>query len=154
MVMNDKSIVECVGGLIFDSKKRICLQERDNKKEINCPGLWGLFGGSTSKNEDLKIALRREIYEELCIHPTRIDFFLTLEVDSFIYQDQIRRRSFFSIFLTEEEKSKIILKEGKSYKFFSVDQLPEPKKLAPVDSCAIIMFAHHFLQPRQITPVI
>ncbi len=149
-----KHIVECVGALIFDNERRICLQERDDKREINCPGLWGLFGGSVIKNENLKDALKRELFEELSILPSKIDFFLKLDVDSLVYDSEIKSRSFFSVFLTEEEKSKIILKEGKSYKFFTVSQLPDPKNLAPVDSCAIIMFAHHCLEPRQITPVI
>ena len=149
-----KRIVECVGALIFDDEKKICLQERDDKLEINCPGLWGLFGGTATKNESLEEAVKREVFEELLILPKKVDFFLKLELNSFIYGDEIKSRSFFSVFFSKEDKSKIVLKEGKSYKFFSVSQIPHIKNLAPADSCAITMFTHHFLQPRQITPIV
>jgi ADP-ribose pyrophosphatase YjhB (NUDIX family) len=150
----NKRIVECVGALIFDDEKKICLQQRDDKPEINCPGLWGLFGGSITKNESLEKAVKREVFEELSVLPKKADFFLKLELNSFIYSEEIKSRSFFSVFFSKEEISKIILKEGKSYKFFSVDQIPHIKNLAPADSCAITMFTHHFLQPRQITPIV
>ena len=69
-----KRIVECVGALIFDDEKKICLQERDDKLEINCPGLWGLFGGTATKNESLEEAVKREVFEELLILPKKVDF--------------------------------------------------------------------------------
>ena len=47
--------------------KGYALQHRDNRPDIAEPGRWGLFGGSIDSGEDPHRAIRREIFEELCL---------------------------------------------------------------------------------------
>jgi 8-oxo-dGTP pyrophosphatase MutT (NUDIX family) len=52
-------------GIIFEKNKKFLLQLRDNKKGISSPNKWAIFGGGIEKNETPKMAVIREIKEEL-----------------------------------------------------------------------------------------
>ena len=41
------------------------LQKRDTRHDIYFPGLWGVFGGSLKNGESPKMAIEREIMEEI-----------------------------------------------------------------------------------------
>ena len=54
--------------LLYDSKGRFLLQQRDDEKDapkIENPETWGLFGGSIKKQELPLICLKRELDEEI-----------------------------------------------------------------------------------------
>jgi 8-oxo-dGTP pyrophosphatase MutT (NUDIX family) len=46
---------------------RFVLQHRDNKPDIDLPGLWSLFGGELETDEAPAAGIRREIVEELAL---------------------------------------------------------------------------------------
>ena len=53
---------------------RYVLQLRDNKPNIDAPGVWGLFGGRIEPGEQASEAVVREVREELCVemHDSRL----------------------------------------------------------------------------------
>ena len=52
---------------------RWLLQLRDDRDGIVAPGCWGLFGGHLELDETPVVALRRELVEEICWCPARLD---------------------------------------------------------------------------------
>jgi 8-oxo-dGTP pyrophosphatase MutT (NUDIX family) len=55
------------------------MQLRDDRSDIDDPGLFGLFGGKIEKDECPEEAIAREIKEELCIQPDSISFLREIE---------------------------------------------------------------------------
>lgn len=49
---------------------RYVLQLRDDKPNIDAPGVWGLFGGRIEAGEKASDAVVREVREELAIRPS------------------------------------------------------------------------------------
>ena len=130
-------MIKSVGGIIFVNGKYL-VQLRDNKKNIFFPGFWGVFGGLVEKGEKLPQALIREIKEEtnLRVKITRMIISNSFEVLNFKTK---RKRVFYECKILG--KNKIVLKEGKKYKFISYNEL---KKLnvVPLDFAAI---NYHYL---------
>ena len=50
------------------------MQWRDNKPTVIQANKWGLFGGSVEENEEPRVAMFREIEEELCIRVPKVKF--------------------------------------------------------------------------------
>ena len=93
---------------------KFLLQLRDNKKSINNPNRWGIFGGGIEKGEKPLAALQRELWEEL-----------QLKVDG--KRLKLLRKAYFHgnknyiylIYLSGKELSKIKLMEGQRFDYFS-----------------------------------
>lgn len=49
---------------LFNSKKEVLLQLRDNNPKINHPNIWGPLGGHREKGESIISCAKREFYEE------------------------------------------------------------------------------------------
>ena len=143
---------ECVAALLVNDSKGLCLQLRDQKKNIFFPGLWGLFGGSVETNELPEKALIREIYEELEIIVEKPKKIWTVTIASPINSLDGKKRHFFLVKLSDQQIADIVLHEGQGYKFFDPDKIPSPHELAPVDACGIIYCCHTILKPRVIIP--
>ena len=109
---------DCVAALLIDQSNRLCLQHRDDKKNIFFPGLWGLFGGSVESNESPEQALVREVKEELEIEVIESEKILTVTINSLIASLNGKKRHFFLIKLTDFQVKNIVLHEGQeSYCF-------------------------------------
>lgn len=65
------------------------MQLRDEVPGILYPGHWGLFGGHLELGESPEAGLRRELLEEICYCPGRVEFFRTFA------DQQVNRYVFF-----------------------------------------------------------
>ena len=119
-------------------KNKYLLQLRDNKKNIYFPGFWGVFGGLLNKGEKFTEAIVREIKEEtnLNVEVSRMVIFNNFTIFG---SRKVRRRIYYECKILR--KKKIILKEGKKYKFFSHSQIKK-LNIVPLDSAAI---NYHYL---------
>ena len=97
------------------------LQLRDFKSSIIFPGHWGAFGGTIEEGESPKIALRRELTEEIGYSPRIINFFREVNKD----KDKLNIHMFYasmSIPLT-----KLNLMEGADMGMFTVNEILSKK---------------------------
>ena len=129
-------MIKSSGAIIYVNKKYL-LQLRDKKKNIYYPGFWGVFGGLLENNEEFKKGLEREVIEDTNLSVSANKMVLS---NNFIFFNHEKRvRKYFECKILGNKK--IILIEGKAYKFFSFEQI---KKLnvVPLDFAAI---HYHFL---------
>ena len=145
-------MTDCVAALIVDEDSRLCLQLRDERNDIFFPGLWGLFGGSVESNETPSEALCREIEEELEIEISNFEKILTITVDFAHESLKGKKRHFFLVKVTQDQKKNMKLNEGQKFEFFDIKDIPHSKDLAPVDACGIIYCCHAFITKRKIIP--
>ena len=121
--------------LIFDSKGRFLLQQRDDKEEapkIKNPGTWGLFGGSIDGDETPLSCLRRELVEEI-----NLDYRHLREIE------QIRKLP-LSIYLAKFMGSKKLCQhEGQGMGWFTKEQICRIN-LALDDQLLFINFFHDY----------
>jgi len=131
--LKQKNIMfKSVKGIII-VKNNYLLQLRDNKKNIYYPNFWGIFGGRVEKTETYHKALEREIKEEtnLTVRVSRMILSVNFKM--------IGLKKKHNIIYYEckiSEKRKIILTEGRKYKFFSFDQIKK-LNIVPMDFAAI-----------------
>tara|TARA_B100000214_G_C23707860_1_gene508324 strand:- start:193 stop:603 length:411 start_codon:yes stop_codon:yes gene_type:complete len=135
-----------------DEDSRLCLQLRDERNDIFFPGLWGLFGGSVESNENPSEALCREIEEELEIKISNFEKILTVTIDFALESLKGKKRHFFLVRVTQDQKKNMKLNEGQRFEFFDIEDIPHSKDLAPVDACGIIYCCHAFITKRKIIP--
>ena len=111
--MHTSKLKKIVSIFIF-SKNQLLLQLRDKKEEIVYPGCWGLISGSLNCNENPFTGIRREVQEEISITNLKnlnfVDTFLSCGNENIIY---------YVFKININNPSKIILKEGVEYSFFS-----------------------------------
>ena len=131
-------MIKSVKGIIV-VKNNYLLQLRDNKKNVYFPNFWGVFGGRVEKTETYQKALEREIKEEtnLIVKASRIILSVNFKM---IGLKNINNIVYYECRILK--KTKIILTEGRKYKFFSFNQI---KKLnvIPIDFAAI---KNHYLK--------
>tara|TARA_B100001964_G_scaffold215683_1_gene254242 strand:- start:435 stop:854 length:420 start_codon:yes stop_codon:yes gene_type:complete len=124
-------------GAIIYFKKKYLLQLRENKKNIYYPGFWGVFGGLLENREGYKKGLQREVKEETNLNVIASKMILS---NNFIFfNHKIRKRKYFECKIIGNKK--IILNEGKAFKFFSFEQI-KSLDVVPLDFAAI---HYHFL---------
>ena len=114
-------------------KDNYLLQLRDNKKNIYFPNFWGVFGGSVEKTETNHKALEREIKEEtnLIVRVSRMILSVNFKMIGLK-----KKRNIVYYECEISEKRKIILTEGRKYKFFSFNQIKK-LNIIPMDFAAI-----------------
>ena len=130
-------MIKSVGGIIFLNNKYL-LQLRDKKKNIYFPGFWGVFGGLLNKREKFTEAIVREIKEETNLN-VKVSKMIILNNFTIFGSKKIRKRIYYECKILKDEK--IILKEGRKYKFFSHNQLKK-LNIVPLDFAAI---NYHYL---------
>ena len=131
--LKQKNIMfKSVKGIII-VKNNYLLQLRDNKKNIYYPNFWGIFGGRVEKTETYHKALEREIKEEtnLTVRVSRMILSVNFKMIGLKKKHNI---VYYECKISE--KRKIILTEGRKYKFFSFDQIKK-LNIVPMDFAAI-----------------
>ena len=103
---------------------RYALQLRDNRPDIAAAGHWALFGGSIDSDETPRIAVRREIREELALDVSdwrelwRVRYYVPFrdaEVLHFIFAADVT-----------DVWARHVLHEGQATGLFPIDGLPRP----------------------------
>ena len=131
--LKQKNIMfKSVKGIII-VKNNYLLQLRDNKKNIYYPNFWGIFGGHVEKTETYHKALEREIKEEtnLTVRVSRMILSVNFKMIGLKKKHNI---VYYECKISE--KRKIILTEGRKYKFFSFNQIKK-LNIVPMDFAAI-----------------
>ena len=136
-------------GAIIIYKNKFLLQKRDKKNDIYFPDLWGVFGGSLKNKESPKMAVEREIMEEINVK-LKFKKFLENDILSKNFNPR-RRRYFFYSNIKYREIKKIVLNEGKSFDFFNLKQL-EKLSIVPWDYAAIKYFYFSKIKKMQVIP--
>lgn len=108
--------------LLYNSKKEILLQLRDNKPGIWYPGQWGLLGGRIEETEIPKQGLIRELKEELpgC-NIEDITFIISLRKMQYLlymFKGKINE---------DETRLNKKLKEGQCVKYFKIGKIKDLK---------------------------
>ena len=125
-------MIKSVKGIIV-VKNNYLLQLRDNKKNVYFPNFWGVFGGRVEKTEAYHQALEREIKEETNLIVTVSRMILSVNF-KMIGLKKKRNIAYYECKISE--KRKIILTEGRKYKFFSFNQIKK-LNIIPMDFAAI-----------------
>lgn len=122
--------------ILVTKDKKIVLQQRDNKLGIVNPGLISMFGGSIKLNEDLKVALKRELFEELEISLVDKDieklgiFYKTFEIDGIDHMA--------NVFVVKNIDINLIkVHEGKGFVCDDLENLLDNKKLTRITRLAL-----------------
>ena len=111
-----------VKAIIFNAKGQLLLQKRDVKKDLPYPGYWNFFGGMVEKKEEYKLALKRELKEELSVNLKNI----SNETFSWTWHNDWMPtvNHFFSIYLSDQNLiNSFKLKEGQKMSWFNLDNL-------------------------------
>ena len=128
---------DAVAAFIMDEQGRYLMQARDDKPGIFYPGHWGVFGGGVDAGETKEEAMRRELLEELCFEPERIEPIQELSFDLFGMSGGKYFRHYYETSIRFNNVSKLTLSEGRAMKFFSAPDLLTNELVAPYDSFAI-----------------
>jgi 8-oxo-dGTP diphosphatase len=107
--------------ILYDNKKRVLIQLREQKPGIDFPGTWSLIGGYIEENEAPENAVIRETKEEINFTPKQIKL-LSRKIRM---EDGIKFEE--NIYFTKLTKpiSELQLKEGAELKLISKDQIKE-----------------------------
>ena len=137
-----------VGAIIYKNGKYL-LQKRDNDKKIFFPDFWGVFGGNVESFESSNKAIIRELKEEISV-----DMKIKLNIFNLFFKSKFfkkqRDRSYFHCefkFLN----SKIVLREGVSFKYFKINEIKK-LKIIPWDLQAIIYFDLFHIKKQKLIP--
>lgn len=96
------------------------LQLRDNKPTIAAAGQWALFGGMRKPDETPLQAIKREVYEELLIHPSEYHYLWFLDYFSDFDKEVIRTWFFVSDVTSVWVNHQ--LREGQAVRTFGFEQ--------------------------------
>lgn len=113
--------------LIFNDKKQILLQLRDDKPEIHGSSRWGVIGGAKESHEKPIDCLRREVQEELGLELKSI-FVATIEDSD---GENIYRHHIYSAHYNEIKN--LFLQEGQEIRFFNLSEIAKLNKVAWFD---------------------
>lgn len=128
-------------------------QKRDNKKGIFYPGFCGLFGGENNGNEKPIDCIKRELSEEININFKNINYFMTLKLESKLFNKKnssIFDRYIFICNLPKNYKKELKIHEGKGYVLESINKLKK-YSIMPFD-LAITQFYHLLRNKNKIIP--
>jgi len=104
--------------LLYNSKREILLQLRDDKPGIWYPGQWGLLGGGIGENETPQQGLVRELKEELP----------NFDIKNIRFMGNLNNREYLLyMFKGEINENEIELNkkltEGQCVKYFKIDEI-------------------------------
>jgi len=111
---------DVVEGIILNERNEILLQKKSADYPFIPGAKWMLFGGQIEQGESPKETFEREIKEELSCSLENIQLFKTKEYN---IGDLINGRTHILKAVFKGEISKISLKEGFGFAFFSFSEL-------------------------------
>jgi len=120
-----------VKALIYNFKGQILLQKRDIKRDLPYPGYWNFFGGMVEKKENYKLALKRELKEELSLRVKN----LSNEAFSWVWSNDWLPtiNHFFPIYISDlNDVNFFKLNEGEKMSWFNIDDLYKIKMVPSV----------------------
>ncbi len=135
---------DAVAAIITVEDGRYLMQLRDDIPGIFYPGHWGCFGGAAGPGENGLEALQRELAEELEMHASAAEEFVTLDFDLRKLRQKRCYRTYFEIKVTEAEVLRYVLHEGAEMRLFMPNELFDAR-LTPYDSFALWL---HFARNR------
>lgn len=105
---------------------------RDNKPNIDFPGLWDFPGGGRENNETPEACMIREVQEELTLEVKYQDIIWKKQYASMSYQGQ--ESYFMAATITQQQIDSIKFgNEGRKWKLMSFDEILEhPKFIQPL----------------------
>jgi 8-oxo-dGTP pyrophosphatase MutT (NUDIX family) len=106
-------MIKVVGIILYNKETKILFQERGDEAPTY-PSKWGMFGGAIEKGETPLEAIKRECMEEL-------DY--ELNEPPLIYQGKYCMGYAYIFAQKFDNTKKLILGEGKSMKWFSLEEL-------------------------------
>ncbi len=120
------------GALLLHPDRKILLHHRDDKPWISNPGKWALFGGHLDPGETPRMALDRELEEELGLRITRAEEFCVLHGKSLQY--------YMYIVPIEAEVGELVLGEGQGMAYFVPEDALASLDLSPSGRAVIAMW--------------
>jgi 8-oxo-dGTP pyrophosphatase MutT (NUDIX family) len=130
-----------VVALIVVDDQHYLMQLRSQKAGIFYPGHWGLFGGAVDPGEDTDTALARELREELGAEIGNWSYFTEFTFD-FSFRDLgLVRRRYYTVPLSFERLSQLVLGEGDSMKAFTAREALLQERVVPYDAFCIWLHA-------------
>jgi len=127
--------------IIVNKYDQVLLQLRDDKEGIFFPNHWGFFGGASEDGEDFLKGLIRELKEELAITFDHDEFEEFIRVDlGFDVGQPLVKRIFYIVSITDHQIAQIQLKEGKAYRFFSMEKSLKIPNFTPYDRYALWVY--------------
>jgi 8-oxo-dGTP diphosphatase len=106
--------------ILVDGKGRFLLQHRDDKPDIDNPGMWGSFGGRIEDYETPEDGFLRELEEELSWRPRSFELYLATPYRA----DERRQLIYIYAAPVDVRIDELILGEGQGMGFFALDALP------------------------------
>jgi isopentenyldiphosphate isomerase/intracellular septation protein A len=114
----DKMLHPVVHLHVFNSKGEIYLQKRPIDKLVQ-PKMWDTsVGGHVSANEDLQLALKREIKEEIGLENIDVKFF-----KNYIWETEIEMELVYMFISNTDKKPKPSKTELDGGKFWTIDEI-------------------------------
>lgn len=135
------AVEDAVAAIICVEADGYLMQLRDERLDIWYPGHWGLFGGALEPGEDPLRALARELHEELELDVGEAEFFARIDFDLGGLGLPRYYRSYYTVRITREVESRLVLHEGAAKRVFSGRDILREPNVTPYDAFAL--FLHH-----------
>jgi len=116
--------IHVVAGILIDTSGRVLISERVDDGPFH--GLWEFPGGKIRKSEAARVALARELVEEIGVELVASEFFLELQHD---YPD---RKVSIEFHLVSQWRNEPAGLEGQALRWVKTDKL-EAEQLLPAD---------------------
>lgn len=144
----DMCVDDAVCALIVLEDGRYLMQMRDDRPGVFFPGHWGLFGGAVERGETPEEALQRELAEELHFQPTAYTYFSRMDIDYGSVGDIVRYRQFYEIRISEVERRRLVLGEGREIGAFAAPDLLLTLPVVPYDAFPIWL---HYMRDQLVS---
>ncbi len=140
-----------VAALLHTPDGRYLMQKRDAKPWLRVAGHWALFGGGAKPGETPKVALLRELDEELGFHPAVAHQFTEMAFSLPQLGVPSRRKLFFDVPIQPGDIRRMELREGEAMRLFRVNDLIRQRLVVPWDAYGLFLHVRRettFQPPR------
>lgn len=127
--------------LLVTEEGRYLMQHRDWSPHNRFPGWWCCFGGGIEAGERSLAALRRELQEEIGLHPRSLRRFTELTVLLPFAAPCRERILYFVVPLSTGDIGGLRLGEGAAMALWRPEELAGEERVVPWDLSAVLMHA-------------